>query len=430
MAGRWLGVLCKYTQLACRWQLRGFANQSRPVALYLVHFRSRDLERLHRQGQFWHIFFSSGHVIISQDEVDTWTLHTPVPIDTDPSTLYPYEAVYKGLGASCDPFPIKIDEILVSSMWRPNIFSANKFSSEHNRVFLSGDAAHQLVPTGGYGMNTAVGDSFDIGWKIAAVLSGYGGEHLLKSYQEERMPVAHQNLERGGAHWSVQATYWGWVQESDGLVKAKNQKGDELRAKIAALFKEKDGENRDIGVELGYRYTGSSNIYADEDAAKEPPRSPRGYIPSTWPGARAPQVFLKDGKTSIFDLFGRGREFTLVDFTTDGKYAARSEPVARKLGVPMKIVHLPDEEHVRKVWERDAVLIRPDDHVCWRAAADGDAGNMDVESVLLVVTGRRTNGAQHLNDGGTLNAVKREGFSGTIGNVKRDQVEGMAEFQN
>ena len=104
---------------------KGAADAYRPAALYLVHFRSRDLERLHRQGQFWHIFFSSGQAIIAQDEEDTWTLHTPIPLDMDTSTLDPYEAVCKGLGASCDPFPIEIDEILVTSVWRPNIFLAD-----------------------------------------------------------------------------------------------------------------------------------------------------------------------------------------------------------------------------------------------------------------------------------------------------------------
>ena len=400
-----------------------------PAALFLVHFKSRDLKRLHRQGQFWHIFFSSGHAIIAQDEEDTWTLHTPIPLDLDASTIDPYEAVYKGLGASCDPLPIKIDEILVTSVWRPSIFSANKFTSQHERVFLSGDAAHQLIPVGGYGMNTAVVDSFDIGWKIAAVLGGYGGRHLLSSYQEERMPVAHQNLERSGVHWEVQATYWGWVQESGGVVKADDEKGEELRAKIAALFAERDGENKDTGVELGYRYTTSSIICTDDSAEDEPPKSPRSYIPSTWPGARAPHVFLKDGRTSIFDLFGRIRDFTLVDFTSDRIYGSTFQPMARKLGVPFKVVHLPDEQHVRQIWERDAVLVRPDDHVCWRAGVEGGANSLDVESVLIMVLGRKTDASRRPDDATTLDAARRDGFTATVGNVNLDEVEKMSEFQ-
>ncbi len=419
--------LCQYSDSP---GAASITDACRPAALYLVHFKSTDLKRLHRQGQFWHILFSSGHAIIAQDEEDTWTLHTPIPLDLDTSTLDPYEAVYNGLGASCDPFPIKIDKILVTSVWRPNIYIANKFTSGYERVFLSGDAAHQLVPFGGYGMNTAVGDSFDIGWKIAAVLGGYGGEHILTSYQEERMPVAHQNLERSGGHWEVQATYWGWVQESDGAVKAKDEKGVELRANIAALFAEKDGENRDIGIELGYRYTTSSIVCKEENPEEEPPKSPRSYIPSTWPGVRAPHVFLADGRTSTFDLFGRGREFTLVDFTADKQYGQRFRPSAETLGMPLKVVHLPDEHHVRKVWEREAVLIRPDDHVCWRARVDGNANILDVDSILLLVLGRKTSASKHSNDIALLESARRDGFSGTLGNVNRDKVEKLAEWEN
>lgn len=150
--------------------------------MYLVHFKSRDLERLHIQGQFWHIFFTTGHVIISQDEKDTWTIHTPIPLDANIDDLNPRDIICEALGAEGLPCHIKIDEILITSRWRPNICIAERYISPGGRVFLSGDAAHQNIPTGGYGMNTAVGDSFDIGWKVAAVVKGYGGRVLLQSY--------------------------------------------------------------------------------------------------------------------------------------------------------------------------------------------------------------------------------------------------------
>jgi hypothetical protein len=63
-------------------------------------------------------------------------------------------------------------------------------------------------------MNTAVGDSFDIGWKIAACIAGHGGKELLLSYEEERRLVAMRNIERSGVHWSVHETYWKWCKES------------------------------------------------------------------------------------------------------------------------------------------------------------------------------------------------------------------------
>lgn len=111
-----------------------------PAAMYLVHFQSRDLTRLHKQGQFWHIFFTSGAVIISQDEDNTWTTHLPVPLDFDPASLPPDEQIYRVLGGQGEPYKIKVDRILVSSVWRPNNAIADRYRSPQGRVFLAGDS--------------------------------------------------------------------------------------------------------------------------------------------------------------------------------------------------------------------------------------------------------------------------------------------------
>jgi FAD-dependent monooxygenase len=396
--------------------------------MFLVHFKSRDLSRIRRQGQFWHIFFTSGSAIIAQDEVDTWTTHTPVPLDFDTSTLDPKEAVYRVLGGSIRPYPIEIDEILVTSTWRPNICIAEKYISPGGRVFLAGDAAHQNIPTGGYGMNSAVGDSTDIGWKLAAVLSGYGGPALLRSYESERRPVAARNIEQSGVHWQVHSVVWDLVQQTGDAVISRTPEGDDVRAKIAQHVTTFDGENKDHGIELGYRYNGSGVIVPDKDGVKEPEWNRSHYTPSTWPGARAPHVFLKDGNTSIFDLFGTGREFTIVDFSSDARYVKPFEPVAVKLGIPLKTVHLPDEPHVRKVWERDAVLVRPDDHVAWRLPLSADRLDaQDVERILSIALGRRE--IEPNNGVARQESVKENGFTGTIGNVDQDKVQGFAQFQ-
>ncbi len=400
--------------------------------MHLIHFKSRDLSRLHRQGQFWHIFFTSGCVIISQDEVDTWTVHVPVPIGTDVSSVDPKQAIYKALGGEHAPLEIDVDEILVTSVWRPNIYLADKYTSENGRVFISGDAAHQNIPTGGYGMNTAVGDSFDIGWKIAAVLVGHGGRQLLESYEMERRPVAARNIERSGVHFSVHAMYWGWCIESPGLSIAETDHGRDFREKIAEHVKAHDGENKDHGIELGYRYN-DSPIVVGEDGASEPLWNYQDYVPSTWPGARAPQVFLADGKTSIYDRFGSGNQYTLVDFTNDGAYVQAFREAAGKSSVPLKIMHLPHEPHVRKIWERDAVLIRPDDHVAWRSPEDSQGPiNLQVEKALSVATGKGSSRSPNSADGSnhqSPQALTRHKFTGTVGGQDHAEVQDLAAFQ-
>lgn len=113
---------------------------SSPMTNFLVHFRSRDLERLHKQGQFWHIFFCNGGVIISQNEKDIWTVHMPIPPGTNTELLDPYEVVFKVLGGSSGGYKIDIDEILVTSAWIGHICVAEHYRSNRGRVFLAGDA--------------------------------------------------------------------------------------------------------------------------------------------------------------------------------------------------------------------------------------------------------------------------------------------------
>ncbi|KAF5650796.1 phenol 2-monooxygenase [Fusarium tjaetaba] len=395
-----------------------------PAAMFLVHFKSRDLSKLHKQGQFWHIFFTTGAVIISQDEVDTWTVHLPISLDTDWKSLDPEKVIAQVLGGSGDPYPIKVDEVLVSSSWRPSIAVADCFASESLRVFLAGDSAHQNIPTGGYGMNTAVGDSFDLGWKLAAVINGGGGSHLLRSYEMERKPIAIQNIERSGVHLKVHQDYVGWVAEAGpGVILSQSTEAKELKEKIHRHVQEHPNENQDHGIEMGYRYNNSPIIVRSKDASKEPEWNHRNYFPSTWPGARAPHVFLSDGNTSIFDLFGQG--FTLVDFTQDGKWAAQFAESAKRLGIQLKPVHLPQETTARKIWGRDAVLIRPDDFVAWRATEEGY--EEDIESILNVAAGYKA-----ADVGATMHIpkdIKTEGFTSTVGNVKQDGIKLTAAFQ-
>jgi putative polyketide hydroxylase len=96
--------------------------------------------------------------------------------------------------AAGDPcLPIEIER------WLPVVFGtalAERFRAED--AFLIGDAAHRVTPRGGTGLNTAIRDGFDLAWKLAWVLRGWGNDDLLDSYESERRPVAEFNTERSG----------------------------------------------------------------------------------------------------------------------------------------------------------------------------------------------------------------------------------------
>ncbi|KAH7161945.1 FAD binding domain-containing protein [Dactylonectria estremocensis] len=398
-----------------------------PVAMFLVHFKSRDLSALHKQGQFWHIFFTSGSVIISQDEVNTWTVHLPISLDTDWKSLDPEKAIADVLGGSLAPHPIKVDEILVSSSWQPSIAVAERYASDSLRVFLSGDSAHQNIPTGGYGMNTAVGDSFDLGWKLSAVINGQGGEHLLRSYEIERKPVAIRNIERSGVHFKVHRDYVQWVAEAGpGTFSSTTPQSAALHDRIRDHVLEHPGENQDQGIEMGYRYNGSPIVLRGENAEEEPESDFRRYVASTWPGGRAPHVYLSDGETSIFDLFGAG--FTLVDFSRDGWWAREFSETSTRLGIQLKAIRLPQETHLRDVWGRDAVLVRPDDHVAWRAPIHETGVN--VERVLKTATGYDAPEESPTDLAAqAIQGVKQQGFTSTLSNADEKNTKQVAVFQ-
>ncbi|KAF5989870.1 monooxygenase [Fusarium bulbicola] len=222
----------------------------------------------------------------------------------------------------------------------------------------------------------------------------------------------------------VHQDYVGWVTEAGPeLILSQSTQAKELKERIHRHVQEHAGENQDHGIEMGYRYNNSPIILRPGDDSKEPQWSHRSYIPSTWPGARAPHLFLGDGKTSIFDHFGQG--FTLIDFSQDGKWAARFTETAKRIGIQLKLVHLPQETTAREIWGRDAVLIRPDDFVSWRASEEGY--EEDNEHILRVAAGYKAtevDATVHMSED-----VKTNGFTSTVGNVQEDGIKLTAAFQ-
>ena len=366
----------------------GLTGGPLPLQLFLIHFRSNDLKRLHSQGRFWHIFFTGGGAIISQNEGEIFTVHFSVPFDVDTKLLDPYETVYQVIGGSCGPYKIKIDEIIVKSPWQPWICIADSYGSKGGRVFLAGDAAHQNVPTGGYGMNMGLGDAYDIAWKLAAVHNGYADEKILTTYESERKPVAEWNLRYSGEHLQHVVNIWTWVGTAPvgTVLDTKGAEGLDLRERIRKSVRENDMENKSAGIELDYRFE-DSPIVVQEEESSSPEWQQRHYLPSTKPGHRAPHVLLGDGKTSILDLYGL--EYSLVDFSRDGESATVVLRAAKARNFPITYIPLPDESHPRSIWARDLVLVRPDGFVAWRAGDGTMLDAKEVEKMLDRVSGKQ-----------------------------------------
>lgn len=230
-------------------------------------------------------------------------------------------------------------------------------------------------------MNTGLGDAYDIGWKLGMFLNGQGGERLLESYEAERRPVAVRNVAMSGRHAQVHMDYAGWVrQTSEGEVRSDRPAGQALRERIRSHVCANDGENKSLGIEMGYRLSSSIILLEDDDPGNEPRWSERDYVATTWPGSRVPNVILGDG-VAIHDRLGP--DFTLVDFTLDGVYAKEFNRAIPQVKSRLTVVHLPQETTARKLWERSAVLVRPDMHVAWRSGeTEGPWSKEGTERVL------------------------------------------------
>lgn len=327
------------------------ATGQRPVdgRFYLVHFSTGDTEIHRRFGTVWHLQSPEGWTVISQNDGDTWTMHAPLGIGEDADKIDPREFVCQRLGHRFEM------DVLIANAWTPRLTVADSFG--RGRVWLAGDAVHQVPPTGGYGMNTGVGDAVGLGWVLAALLDGWGTPGLLRAYEQERRGVALRNRTAAGRHSLVRGAV---MAASRAAMHSERWFGARVRRRLGREISDLGNlENEALGIELGYRYDTSPAV-CHESGASAPPQRMDEYAPSTWPGARPPSVRLADGD-AIFDLFGRG--FTLVRF--DDHDVTGLLDAAAERGVPIEVVDIRDP-HARALYQRDLVLIRPDQHVAWR----------------------------------------------------------------
>jgi len=279
-----------------------------------------------------------------------------------------------------DDIPYELMRVLP---WRRSQYTAERFNK--GRVFLAGDAAHTMSPTGGHGLNTGLGDVTDLGWILQALVQGWGGPALSEAYTDERRPVAIRNGSSSTKNYAI------WVdRQGREKVLEPGSEADEQRKvlgeKMTASLKQ---EFHTLGIAMGYNYASSPLIIEDNSPA--PADDISVYIQTARPGHRAPHIWLKEGCSTI-DLFGRG--FVLLRFGSDAPNANVLEEVARRVGMPLECVTIMDPAAAR-LYERRLVLVRPDGMVAWRA----DSLPQDVGDLVNRVRGASstTRASDHLS---------------------------------
>jgi 2-polyprenyl-6-methoxyphenol hydroxylase-like FAD-dependent oxidoreductase len=221
------------------------------------------------------------------------------------------------------------------------------------RVFLAGDAAHLTPPFGGHGLNTGLGDAVDLGWKLAAVLDGWGGPALLDSYEIERRPVHERVIEEATANMSVLST--------ELLADDLDEEGpDGTRARRLAderIQQTKAAEFHSLELVLDTCYTDSPLIAAEGVQQHDRDR------PRARPGARLPHAWLAPGH-SLYDELGAGLTLLVLERQAGAGGIEAIERACRMRRVPLRTVDI-SAHRLRDRYGAGLVLVRPDQHIAW-----------------------------------------------------------------
>lgn len=336
-------------------------GQGRIRKLVQVIFRSDELygKIVTGRGRHYNFVDANSSTLIAQGCRTEFTLHTSLPADTDFRPV-----ILDLLGFPC---AFEITHVI---QWHHNLLLAEHYRDR--RVFLAGDAVHLVIPSGGLGMNTGVGDAFDLAWKLAGTIQGWGGPELLDGYERERRPIGRRNVDAAG--WAAAGVpIWRALVTPEAY--QDTQAGAAVRARLVASF---DVEHRRmhgmVGVEAGYSYAGSPLITDEPPAEWETSR----YEPKALPGARIPHMWLDDGQ-ALQDILGD--DYTLLDLKGDADTMA-IESAFRARGAPLAVIRR-DEPRVRGVYGASVFLLRPDLHIVWR----GDGAPTDPAGLAARATG-------------------------------------------
>ncbi|HVL69689.1 MAG TPA: FAD-dependent monooxygenase [Vicinamibacterales bacterium] len=296
------------------------------------------------KGRHYHIADAQSTFLIMQDSTRHWTLHASVD---DPEAM---KAQFeRAIGV-----PVRY-EMLYAGHWKLNLLLAERYGA--GRVFLAGDAAHLVIPTGGLGMNTGVGDAIDLAWKLAGTLRGWGGPNLLASYEIERRQVGDRNI--GASRYAFLGRRK-WRSQYRPDIRDATPAGQATRERLTQVAAaEQPKSNEMIGAELGYRYVGSPIIWEEPGG---PEHLFREYVPTTWPGARIPHVWVAE-HTAVQDLLPDG--YTLLRLGGTRAETSELERAMQARGAPFTTLDIAAPV-ARDVYGYDLILLRPDMHIVWR----------------------------------------------------------------
>jgi len=331
----------------------------------LVVFRSRELhEGLKRFPErstyrvmhpdlhgYWQFF---GRIDVGEG----WFFHAPVPADSKKEE-FDFQALLER--AAGFKFAATLDHV---GFWDLRVAVAEKY--QVGRVFIAGDAAHSHPPYGAFGLNNGLEDAVNLGWKLAAVLQGCGGDRLLQSYTEERRPIFKE----------VAEDFIAARIKSDGEF-LDRYNPDRNRAEFEQAWNDRVSD-------LGTRAQVYEPNYEGSPVVAGPPNGVSSAHGAHAFKARAGHHLTPTKLTSGRDVYEELSDgFTLLAFDAEDGDVAKFAEAARSMRVPLRQVRDSDGS-ARAAYEASLVLVRPDQYVVWT----GDRAPSDVGALLARVTGR------------------------------------------
>jgi 2-polyprenyl-6-methoxyphenol hydroxylase-like FAD-dependent oxidoreductase/predicted lipoprotein with Yx(FWY)xxD motif len=319
----------------------------------LKRFPDRSTYRvMHPDLQGYWMFF--GRVDVGEG----FFFHAPVPRGTTAETFDVGALLHRAAGF---PFAFEVDHV---GFWDLRVQVAQRYRA--GRAFIAGDAAHTHPPYGGFGLNNGLEDAANLGWKLAALLEGWGGDQLAESYSLERQAIFRDVGED---------IIGGWIREDRAFLERYSPSAD--RAEFERRF---EAQCKEFGRRLRNfepHYEGSPVVVGPPGAVI----SAHGeHTFTARAGHHLPPQELSSGR-NVFEELGRG--FTLLAWDADPAGVAAFEQAAAASGVPLTVVRDSSADG-RTAYGARLILVRPDQFVAWVGdAAPGDAG-----AVLRTVTGR------------------------------------------
>jgi 2-polyprenyl-6-methoxyphenol hydroxylase-like FAD-dependent oxidoreductase len=291
------------------------------------------------------------------DPEEGWFFHAPVPGDTTRDN-FDFAALLQTVAGF--KFACEFDHV---GFWDLRVAVAERYRAR--RVFIAGDAAHSHPPYGGFGLNNGLEDVANLGWKLAARLQGWGTEHLLDSYDEERRPV----FKEIGEEFIAARIAW------EGELVKRNDPEREPEA-FKRTWEELRTGSGPIVLNYEPNYEGSPVLFGPPNGVS---RARGDYMFKARAGHHLAPRKLSDGR-DVFEELEDG--FALLAFGVADTTAAAFEHAARARRIPLKIIR-DTYAGGREDYEARLILVRPDQYVAWT----GDDARADADGVMRKVVG-------------------------------------------